>query len=127
MTESNFNLETNKYLSNCDDKDVIALNSRGLFYVQKLCNLVLSSLDKNVTHSPSDSITQKLQHVCNAQLWLEDGEPCEILKADVTGWQKGRIKLKVNLTLEFIPDELETEKSPLYDVRQEINFNSTTN
>ena len=127
MTESNLNLETNKYLSNCDDKDVIALNSRGLFYVQKLCNLVLSSLDRSVTNSLVNSITQKLQRVCNAQLWLEDGEPCEILKADATGWQKGRIKLKVNLTLEFIPDETETKKSPLDDVRQEINFNTKNN
>jgi hypothetical protein len=127
MTKSNFNLETNQYLSNCNSKDVIALTSRGLFYIHKLCELVLSSLDRNVTNTVANSITQKLERQCNAQLWLEDGESCEILKAGASGWQKGKIKLKVNLTLEFIPDEPAIEKSPLDDVRQEINQNNTVN
>ena len=127
MTQSNFNLETNQYLSNCDDKDVIALTSTGLFYIKKLCKLVSSSLDRSVINILVNSITQKLNRQCDAKLWFEDGESCEILKAGASGWQKGRIKLKINLTLEFIPDEPEIEKSPLDDVRQEINLNSTTN
>ena len=52
---------------------------------------------------------------------FEEGQECEILKAGSSGWQKG--KLKINVTLEFIPDEPELEKSPLDDVRQEINSN----
>lgn len=127
MTKYNFNLETNQYLSNCDSKDVIALGSKVLFYIHKLCDLVLSSLDINVTNNLVYSINQKLQNQCNAKLWLEDGEKCEILKAGSSGWQKGRIKLKINLTLEFIPDEPQEEKSPLDDVRQEINLNTTVN
>ena len=125
MKKSNFTLETNKHLSNCDSKDVIAIGSQGLFYIQKLSKLVLSSLDRNVTNSIVNSITQKLERKCNAQLWFEDGENCEILKASSSGWQKGKIKLKVNFTLEFIPDEPEAELSPLDDIRQETNLNST--
>ena len=117
----------NQYLNNCDSKDVIALTSKGLFYIHKLCDLVLSSLDRNVINNLSNSITQKLDRQCNAQLWFEDGELCEILKAGSSGWQKGKIKLKVNLTLEFIPDEPEIAQSPLDDLRQEINLNQTTN
>lgn len=123
MTKSNFSVETNQYLSNCDSKDVISIGSQSLFHIQKLCNLVLSSLDRNVINSLTNSIYQKLTHKCNAKLWLEEGEKCEILKADSSGWQKGKIRLKVNLTLEFVPDEPEIEKSPLDDVRQEINSN----
>ncbi|GAB4532650.1 MAG: hypothetical protein Tsb0014_17290 [Pleurocapsa sp.] len=127
MTKPNFNLETNQYLSNCDSKDVIALNSKGLFYIHKLCELVLSSLDRHVVNTIASSITQKLANQCSAKLWFEDGESCEILKAGASGWQKEKIKFKVNLTLEFIPDEPEIEKSPLDDVRQEINRNNTVN
>ena len=113
-------------MSNCASKDVIALGSKGLFYIKNFCNLVLSSFDRNVTNILANSITQKLERQCNAQLWFEDGEQCEILKASSSGWQKGKIKLKINLTLEFIPDELDLEKSPLDDVRQEINLNTTS-
>ena len=51
--------------------------------------------------------------------WFYQGEECEILKAGSNGWQKGR--LKINISLEFIPDEPEEIKSPLDDVRQQID------
>ena len=127
MTQSNFNLETNQYLSNCDAKDVISLGSQKLFYIHKLCDLFSSLFDQNVVRTILNSINQKIGNLSNKQLWLEDGEKCEILKAGSSGWQTGRIKLKINLILEFIPDEPEAEKSPLDDVRQEINLNTTVN
>ena len=127
MTQSNFNLETNQYLSNCDAKDVISLGSQKLFYIHKLCDLFSSLFDQNVVRTILNSINQKIGNLSNKPLWLEDGEKCEILKAGSSGWQKGKIKLKINLTLEFIPDEPEIEKSPLDDVRQEINLNTTVN
>ena len=51
--------------------------------------------------------------------WFEDGVDCEILKLYNKGWTKGKLKIKV--TLEFCPDELE---SPLAEVRQTITENS---
>ena len=122
MAKSNFNLETNQYLKNCNSKDVISLNSKSLFYIHKLCDLVVSAFDISVARNIANSITNKIGRVCNSQLWLEEGEKCEILKADsTTGWQAGKIKLKIDVTLEFIPDEPELEKSPLDDVREEIS------
>ena len=50
---------------------------------------------------------------------FEEGVCFQILKAGSSGWQKG--KLRINVTLEFIPDEPEENKSPLDDVRQEID------
>lgn len=122
MTKYNFNLKTNEYLSNCDSKDVIALGSQELSYIHQFCDLVRSSLDYKVTNHIISLINQKLGNRRNAELWLEKGEKCEILKAGSSGWQTGKIKLKleVNLTLEFIPDEPEAEPSPLDDVRQEL-------
>lgn len=99
MTKSNFNLETNGYLSNCNSKDVIALGSQGLFYIHKLCDLVLSSLDYKVTNNIINSINQKLAHQCNSKLWLEEGDKCSLLKAGSSGWQTGKIKLKLEVNL----------------------------
>lgn len=129
MTKSNFNLETNQYLSNCNSKDVIAFGSQRLFFIHKLCDLILGSLDDRVTNNIITLINQKLARQCNTELWLKEGENCKILKAGSSGWQTGKIKLKlkVNLTLEFIPNEPEAEPSPLDDVRQKLerdNFKS---
>ncbi len=45
--------------------------------------------------------------------WLNEGLECEVLKLGEKQWQKG--KLRVNVTLEFCPDQIE---SPLDDIRQ---------
>ena len=118
------NLESNKYLSSCDSKYIISFESKNPVYIHKLFSLVKSAFDVNVINTISTSITRKLENKCNAKLWFEDGENCEILQANSLGWQTGKIKLKINLTLEFIPDEPE-EKSPLDDVRQELEQNNS--
>ena len=119
------NLQPNKYLNNCDSRDVISFDSKDPVYVRKLFALVKSALDSSIVNMFSNLITRKLDSKCNAKLWFEDGENCEILKAGSQGWQKGKMKLKINLTLEFIPDEPEEEKSPLDDVRQELEQNNS--
>ena len=118
------NLELNEYLNNCDRRDIIALDSRDPLYLCKFFVLLKSAFDVNLINHISNIITQKLQRQCNAKLWFEDGEYCEILKAGTSGWQTGKLKLKVNLSLEFIPDEPQQTTSPLDDVRQEINQNN---
>ncbi|TAG95801.1 MAG: hypothetical protein EAZ09_07435 [Oscillatoriales cyanobacterium] len=37
---------------------------------------------------------------------------CEILGVGAQGWKKGKIKLKLNVTIEFCPDEPEVEETP---------------
>ena len=83
MTESNFNLEINKYLSDCNTKDVISLKSTSLFYVHEFCNLVLSSLDRG---------------------WNNSVE-AEVLEPESGKWRTGKMRMRV--ILEFCPDEPE--------------------
>jgi hypothetical protein len=52
--------------------------------------------------------------------WFSDGGDCEILRPGNQGWQKGKIRIKVRVDLEFCPNEAETQliESPLDDIRQ---------
>lgn len=54
--------------------------------------------------------------------WFNQGVSCQLLEVG-KGWRKG--KVKINITLEFIPDEPETETnkndSVLDDIRQSMN------
>ena len=62
----------------------------------------------------------------NSSAWFSQGEKCEILRAGSSGWDNG--KIKINVTLEFIPDESEEAQSPLDDIRQEtIQSNNEQN
>ena len=124
MTNSSINLKPNEHLSSCDDQDVISFDSKDPIYISKLFALVASAFEGHIIHYISNSITQKLTNKCDAKLWFEDGEKCEILKATSSGWKTGKMKLKINISLEFIPDQPEQDKSPLDDVRQEFNQNN---
>ncbi|MCW6048981.1 hypothetical protein K4039_02530 [Lyngbya sp. CCAP 1446/10] len=44
--------------------------------------------------------------------WFGEGIDCEILRVGTQGWKKGKIKLKLNVTIEFCPDEPELEETP---------------
>ncbi|MFB8794866.1 MAG: KGK domain-containing protein [Microcoleus sp.] len=65
--------------------------------------------------------------------WFSQGIDCEILRVGAQGWKKGKIKLKLNVTIEFCPDEPEVEEtsennesetstpeSPLDDLRRQL-------
>ncbi|MDJ0904189.1 MAG: KGK domain-containing protein [Xenococcus sp. MO_188.B8] len=123
MTDT-FTSSLNEYLEKCDAKDVIAFGSKGLFQLDVLQNLIIYAFDKSLITYISNYINPKLERKCNTELWFKDGEDCEILKAGSAGWQKGKMKLKINVILEFIPDEPQPE-SPLDDIREEINQNNS--
>ena len=108
-------LNTNEYLSNCDPRDVISFNNEKWASVTKLKHIVYRALvDAGI--SSMTSHIKSYSDFKNTNTWFKKGEECEILRAGSKGWQKG--KLKVNVTLEFIPDEIEEVKSPLDDIRQ---------
>ena len=44
--------------------------------------------------------------------WFGEGIDCEILRVGANGWKKGKMKLKLNVTIEFCPDEPEMEETP---------------
>ncbi len=66
------------------------------------------------------------------QEWFRDGIECEVLKIGSKGWQKGKVKINLQVCLEFCPDEPEVEEtpvrhepeSPLDDIRRMINQNN---
>ena len=111
-----FVLNTNKYLTDCDDKDVISFNSNKWLSISKIKKVIHQSF----AQSGIDSVRTHTSNNCDYGIshhWFLEGEECEILRAGSKGWQKG--KIKINVTLEFVPDEPK-DKSPLDDVRQEL-------
>jgi len=56
-------------------------------------------------------LTTDQQHF-SYENWFGQGIDCEILRVGAQGWKKGKIKLKLNVTIEFCPDESEVEETP---------------
>ena len=118
---NNFEFDTNEYLQQCDSKDVVTFESKQFFYIKEFRTLVVESFQDLYQNSLTGHMNRTFSSKCQSHLWLREGEECEILRAGSQGWEKGKIKLKMNITLEFIPDEPEENKSPLDDVRKEID------
>ena len=120
--KDNLTLNINEYLSLCNPKDVISVRAEKWIGFAKLKEIIIKTFNTSYIFNPiisSISSDSGLGDDYTKQLFSE-GEECEILRIGSQGWQKG--KLKINLTLEFIPDEAKVEKSPLDDIRQaEIN------
>jgi len=118
---NNFEVDTNEYLSQCSIKDVISFNNDKWVDIKKIKDIFSKSfyssgINSIITHMAAKS---DLKNTNKLYSWFFDGEECEILKAGSDGWKKGKLKVKV--TLEFIPDEPEKNQSPLDDVRQQID------
>lgn len=106
-----FNIKLNKLLEDCDRKDVISFGNQTLIDVGSLINRVV-----NILCSHEILLLQEKSNLPFNSNMFNGETTCEILKAGSQGWQKG--KLQINVTLEFIPDEPESEASPLDDIRQ---------
>lgn len=101
MTDT-FKINTNEYLSQCDSRDIVFFGSDKLTSTSKLQDVI----DKAFAQSGIPMIAEYMYRSLSLNYgltWFEQGEECEILRAGSTGWQKG--KIKINVTLEFIPDE----------------------
>lgn len=84
-----------------------------MFKSGKLSQLVLNKcLDMSTTDWDSDHPSYLLR-----KKWVE-GLEAEVLKVSSHGWKKG--KIRVHVTVEFIPDEPE---SPLDNIRKSLTFN----
>ncbi|HEY9771779.1 MAG TPA: KGK domain-containing protein [Coleofasciculaceae cyanobacterium] len=111
-------VNANEHLNQCDSKDVISLDSDKWISVKKIKDVIEQSFNQSNGLTSIINYISSISGLGNTKLWFHEGEECEILRAGSKGWQKG--KIKINVTLEFIPDEAE-EKSPLDDVRQELD------
>jgi KGK domain len=113
-----FEVNTNEYLNQCDEKDVISFDSEKLISVSKLKDIVFQSFSESGIAAIINYLAQKLDvSVRNINSWFDQGVKCEILRAGSQGWQKG--KIKINVTLEFIPDE--PEEAEIEPIQQHAN------
>ena len=118
---NDFEVNTNEYLQNCDSNDVIKIKSETWSDIKKIKDTIFNSFNSYGIPTLSEQINRSF-NIRDSNIWFKQGAICEILRAGSKGWQKG--KIKINVTLEFIPDELE-ETSPLDDVRQELEQNNS--
>lgn len=111
-------INTNEYLANCDAKDVISFKNEQWISIAKLKSVIHDAFESSGVSSITKYIAQKsdFNDPKTTKTWFYEGGECEILRAGSPGWQQG--KIKINVTLEFIPDEVEEDKSPLDDIRQ---------
>jgi hypothetical protein len=113
---STFKINTNEYLSQCDSRDIVFFGSDKLTSTSKLKDIV----DKAFAQSGIPVIAEYMYRSLSLNYgltWFGKGEECEILRAGSTGWQKG--KIKINVTLEFIPDESVGARTD--ETRQNLN------
>ena len=86
-----FVLNTNQYLTDCDDKNVIYFNSDKWLSISKIKKVIHQSF----AQSGIDSVRTHTFNNCDYGIshhWFLEGEECEILRAGSKGWQKGKIK-----------------------------------
>ena len=107
-------------LHNCGNEDALSFGN-AMLKVEKLketVNGVLPEYGLGETLSNSLSrqnlnidvglTTDKTRYLY--EKWFGEGIECEILRVGAQGWKKGKIKL--NVTIEFCPDEPEVEEIP---------------
>ncbi|MEA5537289.1 KGK domain-containing protein [Crocosphaera sp. XPORK-15E] len=119
----------NEYLEN--DDDVIAFGADSMRKISKFKNIIRLFLEGELSNKLVEYLEKSgiqcakiydyKNRSTNNYKWLTNGKDCEILKVGSNGWKKGKIRLKI--TLEFIPDEPEINEpeSPLDDIRQSMN------
>jgi len=116
-------IEYNNYVKNLRDDDVLDIDNQ-LFKAEKLKSALEESFGGEVVpkrfneHIDYRGIKTKYK----GKVWFEEGVDCKILKAGDSGWRQG--KLKINVTVEFIPDEPEKPdyQSPLDEIRNHPSF-----
>lgn len=128
-------MEDNITLQNCSKNDVFSFQEE-THKVGRIKDKVITALTATVSRYFVSSLRDEYG-VKNAAIaysdeledpngeWFYNGKECEILKLGSTGWQKGKVRLKV--IVEFCPDEPEVSEpeSPLDDLRQKLMESET--
>jgi hypothetical protein len=118
-------LEYNDYVKNLRDDDILEQNDK-VFKFDQVKKTLQTAFDSVIPSALiNHNTSQKVDIYARSQNhWFSEGVDCRILKAGSNGWQKGKLKLKV--TIEFIPDEPEIPEyqSPLDEIRREMQQNS---
>ncbi|MEG4043759.1 KGK domain-containing protein [Microcoleus sp. Pol17_C1] len=116
------NMENKFDFHNCGNDDALSFG-KAMLKVGKLketVNRVLpeyglgETLNKSLKEQnlhidvPVDTRQQRFSY----DNWFGEGIDCEILRVGAQGWKKGKMKLKLNVTIEFCPDEPEVAETP---------------
>jgi hypothetical protein len=115
-------IEYDDYLKALQDDDILKEQDR-VYMIDSIKDILESALSspfaRNIRSRSSDYNFPSLFHNKESDL-LNNGVDCEILKVGKDGWQKG--KLRVSLNVEFIPDkpEIPVYQSPLDEIYREI-------
>ena len=113
-------------MQNCSEDEVISLCHQ-LFKLERLKSaLQLQFYQPRIGEEFSKSLNIDItsrHRLVFATDWFEQGANCEILKLGSQGCQKGKLKIHVQVSLEFCPDEPEVQEpeSPLDDLRKTLN------
>ncbi len=92
-------------IKNFSQDDVLAFNA-GMCRAEKMTEQLKSVLTHDLSSELSGRFNKKVGFTLMPQFNVfAEGVNCEILKVGAQSWQKGKIRLKV--TLEFVPDEME--------------------
>lgn len=136
-------MKENKFfdLSSLADDDVLSfLQGEHIFKVDKFKKALKSAFERSIPEALIKSLHEQGinginisnysngRHWVQNNLWFSTGQECEVLKPGGTGWQKGKVRLKV--VLEFCPDEVEenveenSNKGSLDGLRKQLNLDS---
>ncbi|MEG4502062.1 KGK domain-containing protein [Microcoleus sp. F6_B4] len=116
------NMEDKFDFHNCGNEDALSFGN-AMLKVEKLketVNKVLPEYGLGETLNKSlieQQLTIDVNYDKNRQRfsydkWFGEGIDCEILRVGAQGWKKGKMKLKLNVTIEFCPDEPDVEETP---------------
>ena len=120
-------MECNNYLKGCNNDDVILFNGE-LYKIETIKSSFDAFLESTEYNSASDNLADNFAtfgvkiDTDATLLLLNEGLESEILRIASNGWKKGKLKIKVSL--EFIPDEPEISEyeSPLDEIRNHPSF-----
>jgi hypothetical protein len=118
-----------------EDGDTVLSFSYSMFKLNEFMRSVQEALRNSGLDSLRKSLNNRGGIPGNLSQWYIQGVDCELLKPGTKGWKKG--KIKINISLEFSPDEPEPEElpvhhqannsqpeSPLDDIRRTMNQNT---
>lgn len=112
-------------------------NNQKVYMISKLCDSINSyflefdQMGRELnSHLSSSEIQTDIPYEDRVH-FFDKGVPCSILSPKTNGWQTGRVKVRVEVTIDFYPDNPEflikepdqeileplDEKSPLDDLR----------
>ncbi|MEZ2319856.1 MAG: KGK domain-containing protein [Microcoleus sp.] len=142
-------VEINRSYETLDGDDDVLLLGQATFTVRRFKELASSKFNKIMiqtyvaeTNQREKSIIQWIQYLSiNEETQImggdinwkspQEGIDCQILKIGSKGWQKGKLQIELNQTLQswetqvcikFCPDEPPEQKSPLDDIRQSEEY-----